>query len=42
MTKILLLTDDKVYRLYILDSVVKDIDKLKDKRAVKSIKTGIG
>ncbi len=42
MSKILLITDEKVFRLYILDTVKKDIDKLKDKKAVKRIKTGIG
>ncbi len=41
MAKILLITDDKIFRVYILKSVVKDIDNLKDKVAVKKIKSNI-
>lgn len=41
MSKILLITDEKVFRIYMLNSVKEDIDKLKDKKAVKHIKTGI-
>lgn len=42
MAEILLVTDDKVFRLYILDTVKRDIDRLKDKTAVKKIKISIG
>jgi mRNA-degrading endonuclease RelE of RelBE toxin-antitoxin system len=42
--KILLLTDENIYKLYILDKVKRYIDKLKFKnvKIVKSIKATIG
>jgi len=41
MDKILLLTDDKVFRLYILKDVINDIDKIKNKVDIKRIKSNI-
>ncbi|WP_456400464.1 type II toxin-antitoxin system RelE/ParE family toxin [Persephonella sp.] len=41
MSEILLLTDDKIFRIYMLKRVVKDIDSLKDKGSVKRIKSNI-
>ncbi len=42
MAKILLITNEKNFNLYILESVKKDIDKVRDNKAVKRIKTSIG
>lgn len=41
MNKISLITDDKVYKIYILRKVIEDIENIKDKKMIKMIKANI-